>query len=127
MLSGCAARPIHPGTANTFDSKVYDTMLTTDQVIKSTKTELANNSFSATLASQVKAALNILITVYNDADTLYCNPPANAGPTDSCAAGSYHMLALAGQTTPAADAAMQAKLTTVDSATQSLITAKGTK
>ena len=100
-LSGCAARPIHPGTANSFDSSVYDSLLVTHNVIESIKTELSNNSFSPGIAPNVKAALNKLIAIYNDTDTLYCNPPPGAGPTDSCAATSYHALAVAGQSTPA--------------------------
>jgi hypothetical protein len=124
-LSGCAARPIHPGTANKFDSTVYDTLLTTHKVIEDTKAEIDANSFSADILVKVKAALNLLITVYNDADTFYCNPPAGAGPTDSCAASSYHALAQAGQTTAASDATMQSKISTVNTAVTSLATSKG--
>jgi len=104
---------------------VFDALLTTHSVIESTKTELTNGTFPPDVQARVKAAANILITVYNDADTLYCNPPAGAGPTDSCAATSYHAMALAGQTTPASDAAMQAKLSSMNSAVTSLATAKG--
>ena len=125
LLIGCAARPIHPGTANTFDSSVYDSLLTTDSVIKSTKTELANNSFPPSIVGNVKDALNRLIAIYNETDVLYCNPPAGAGPTDSCAPNSYHALAMAGQSTPAADALMKSKITSMNTAVGALSSAKG--
>ena len=124
-LWACAARPVHPGTANKFDSSVYDTLLTTHKVIEDTKAEIDANSFSADILVKVKASLNLLITVYNDADTFYCNPPVGAGPTDSCAANSYHALAQAGQTTAASDATMQSKISTVNTAVTSLATSKG--
>jgi|SRR5579859_554767 len=122
---GCAARPIHPGTANAFDSSVYDSLLVTHSVIESTKTELSNNSFSASITPNVKAALNKLITIYNDTDTLYCNPPAGAGPTDSCAPTSYHALAVSGQSTTTLDAQMRAKANDMNSAVSALAAAKG--
>jgi hypothetical protein len=125
VLAGCAARPIHPGTANKTDSAVYDSLLTTHSVIESTKGELASGTFPPEVQPRVKSALNILITAYNDADVLYCNPPAGASPTDSCAPTSYHSIAMAGQSTPTADAAMQAKLTSMNSAVSALATAKG--
>jgi len=125
VLSGCATRPIHPGTANKFDSTVYDALLTTHTVIESTKTELANGTFPPDVQLRVKDAVNLLITAYNDADTLYCNPPAGAGPTDSCAATSYHAQALAGQASSDASTAMQAKLNSMNSAVKALANAKG--
>ena len=125
VLAGCAARPIHPGTANKLDSGVYDALLTTHSVIESTKGELASGTFPPEVQPRVKSALNILITAYNDADVLYCNPPAGASPTDSCTPTSYHSIAMAGQSTPTADAAMQAKLTSMNSAVSALATAKG--
>jgi hypothetical protein len=125
VLAGCAARPIHPGTANKFDSSVYDVLLTTDRVIQSTKAELTNGTFPPNIQPGVKTALNALIAAYNDADILYCNPPPGAGPTDQCAAASYHAQAIAGQNTPATDAEMQAKISTVNSAVTALATSKG--
>jgi len=125
LLSGCASRPLHPGTANKFDSTVYDALLTTHNVIESTKTELANGTFPPNVQTKVKDAINLLITAYNDADMLYCNPPAGAGPTDSCAASSYHAQALAGQASAAATSAMQAKLDSMNSAVKALATSKG--
>src|SRR5262249_9031889 len=125
VLAACAARPIHPGTANRFDSSVYDGILTAHSVIESTKTEFANGAFPPDVQPRVKSAVIALIPVYNDTDVLYCNPPADAKPTDSCAASSYHAQDMAGQTTPATDAAMQAKLTSMNSAVTALATAKG--
>jgi hypothetical protein len=125
VLAGCAKGPIHPGTANRVDFSVYDSLLTTHSVIESTKGELASGAFPPDVQPRVKNALNVLITAYNDADVLYCNPPAGAGPTDNCAATSYHSIAMAGQSTPASDAAMQAKLTSMNSAVSALATAKG--
>jgi len=127
VLLGCGSRPIHPGTANKFDSSVYDALIAAHSVIESTKTELGNNTFPANVQPQVKDALNKLIAVYNETDILYCNPPAGAGPTDSCAAGSYHAQAIAGQATPATDAAMKAKVDSMNSAVKALATSKGTK
>ncbi len=111
FICGCAAHPIHPGTANKFDSDSYDALLVTASVIESTKADLAANKFSPTLAPKVKTALNDLIKGYDDADLFYCGTPVGA----SCAPMSYHALALAGQATPA----MNTKLTQL----QNIVTA----
>lgn len=123
-LMGCAARPIHPGTAGNFDSNAYDAILVTHNVIESTKTDLANGVFSPTVAPRVKTALNGLITIYNGADTLYCNPSAGGSPTTSCASDSYHAMAVSGNATPAQQQAMQAKLDAMNSAVSTLTAAK---
>jgi hypothetical protein len=70
LLSSCAAHVNHPGTANTFDSDTYDALLITDNVIQSTKTAYLSNQFPASIAPQVKTALNDLITAYDTANSL---------------------------------------------------------
>lgn len=110
LFGGCAARPIHPGAANPFDSTSYDTLIVTHSVIESTKADLAANKFSATLAPKVKDALNYLIQAYDVADTAYL---------------SYHAAAIAGTATAADQAALQAKISNVSSATVALTAAKG--
>src|SRR5271156_3502939 len=80
-LTGCAAHVVHPGSANKFDSDAYDSVLVTHSVIETTKTDLANNAFPASIAGNVKTALNDLITGYNAADAAY---------------QAYHNAALAG-------------------------------
>lgn len=122
-LVGCAAQVIHPGTANSFDSGVYDTLLTTDSVIQSTKADLAANKFPATIVGNVKTALNALIAAYNVADTFYCGQPV--GNPMTCSAGSYHALAMAGMVTPTATTQMNADLTTVNIGITNLTSAKG--
>lgn len=111
-LSGCAARPLHPGAVNQFDSQSYDILLVTDSVIQSVKTDLNNGVFSATVAPKVKDAVNYLITAYNIADTAY---------------RTYHAAAIAGTVTPSQQSAVSASLVDVANATQSLINAKAGK
>jgi hypothetical protein len=125
LLAGCAAR--HSGTANTFDSGTYDALLTTDSVIQSTKTALAQGQFPASILGNVKTALNDLIAAYDAADLAYCGVPV-AGTTTgtlSCAPGSYHAAAMAGTATPAQQAAVQADVNAVTTATAALTSAKG--
>jgi hypothetical protein len=68
-LTGCAARPIHPGAVNVADSVAYDSLLTTKAVIDATKADLAANAFPAQDVPTIKAALNKLIDAYNLLDT----------------------------------------------------------
>ena len=75
VICGCAAHPIHPGTANAFDSSTYDTLTITDSVIQSTKADLSAGKFPASIAQNVKTALNILITSYDVLDMAYCGTP----------------------------------------------------
>jgi len=69
VLSGCAARPIHPGAVNVADSVAYDSLVTTKAVIDQTKADLTANAFPANEVPTIKAALNGLITAYNTLDT----------------------------------------------------------
>lgn len=108
-LSGCAARPIHPGAANSFDSASYDALIVAHSVIETTKTDLANNAFTASIAPNVKSALNGLIQAYNVADTAY---------------QAYHNAALAGNATPAQQSAVTDGLNQVNSATNLLTLSK---
>lgn len=120
-LMGCAAQVLHPGTANKFDSNVYDVLAAADSVIDSTRADLANGKFPASISSNVKLALNSLITAYNAADTFYCGAPIGT----SCQPNSYHSLANAGTVTPAQTQQMSQLEANVNSATTSLSTATG--
>lgn len=122
FLCGCAAHPIHPGTANAFDSGAYDTLSVADNVIQSTRNDLAANKFPASIAGNVKTALNGLINAYNIADTFYCGQPV--GTPLTCAPGSYHALAMAGTATPAQSTQLTNDLNQVNTSTAQLTTAK---
>jgi hypothetical protein len=124
LLCGCAAHPIHPGTANSFDSGAYDTLSVADSVIQSTKTDLAANKFPASIAGNVKSALNGLINAYDIADTFYCGQPV--GTPLACAPNSYHAMAMAGTATPAQSTQLTNDINSVNTATASLSVAKGT-
>lgn len=109
-LGGCAARVVHPGAANKFDSSSYDTLLVTHSVIESTKADLAANKFPAAQVESVRYALNGLITAYNVADSGYL---------------TYHAAALKGQDTLQEQTQLQSQLMAVQTATTQLATAKG--
>lgn len=111
-LGGCAARPPHPGSANSYDSNAYDALIVSHSVIESTKTDLANNAFPASIAGNVKTALNDLITGYNVADQAY---------------QVYHASALAGTATLAQSNFLTSALNNVNSKTQALTAAKAAK
>jgi hypothetical protein len=112
VLAGCAAHVVHPGSANKFDSDAYDAVLVAHSVIETTKTDLANNAFPASIAGNVKTALNDLITGYNVADTAY---------------KTYHSAALAGTATTAQSDAVTAALNDVNAKTAALTAAKASK
>ena len=112
FLAGCAAHVIHPGSANKFDSDSYDAVLIAHSVIETTKTDLANNAFPASIAGNVKTALNDLIKAYDVADTAYI---------------AYHNAALAGTATAAQSTAVTNSLTTVNTSTSALTAAKVSK
>jgi len=112
LLAGCAARVVHPGAANKFDSDAYDAVLVAHSVIETTKTDLANNAFPATIADKVKTALNDLIKGYNIADTSY---------------QTYHAAALAGKATPAQSSAVSSALGDLQAKSAALTAAKVAK
>ena len=120
FLCGCAAHPIHPGTANSFDSGAYDTLSVADNVIQSTKADFAANKFPASIAGNVKTALNALINAYDIADTFYCGAPVGT----QCSPNSYHSLAMAGTATAAQNTQLQNELNSVNTATAQLTAAK---
>jgi hypothetical protein len=126
LLVACAAHPIHPGTANAFDSGAYDTLSVADSVIQSTKADLAANKFPASISGNVKSALNGLIAAYNIADTFYCGAPVAGVGTGSlmCAPNSYHSLAMAGTATPAQSTQLQNDINSVSTSTAQLTAAK---
>jgi hypothetical protein len=111
VLAGCSANPKPvTGSANQFDSDSYLALLTTDNVIQSTKAALAAGSFPVSVAPTVKTALNALIKAYDVADPVYI---------------TYHNAALAGSSTPAQQAAVTSALANVNTATATLVSAKG--
>lgn len=112
LLAGCAARPLHPGAANSFDSNAYDSLIVCHSVIETTKTDLANNAFPASIAGNIKTALNGLIRAYDVADTAYV---------------AYHSAALAGTATPAQSTAVSNGLSDVNTKTAALTAAKAGK
>jgi hypothetical protein len=112
LFAGCAAHAVHPGAANKFDSDSYDAVLVTHNLIETTKTDLANNAFPASIAGNVKTALNDLIKSYDIADTAYT---------------TYHTAALAGNATAAQQTALTNALTTVSTSTAALTAAKAAK
>lgn len=129
LLVGCAAHVQHPGTANAFDSDVYDSLLVAHSVIESTKSDIGAGQFPATILPQVKAALNGLITAYDALDVAYCNPqsgtlPSSGATSLQCAPGSYHAAAMAGTATPAQSAQIQTQVSNLNSATSTLAAAK---
>lgn len=129
-LVGCAAHVIHPGTANSFDSTTYDTLMLTDNVIQSTKADLAAGKFPASIAGNVKTALNALIVAYNVADIAYCDPQSTSPGTTlgslQCSPASYHATVnSAAGATAAQQAAVANALAQVNTATAALATAKG--
>lgn len=80
-LTGCAARPIHPGSVDKTDSAAFDVLLVYHDGIESAKADLA----AGTLPDTVKPVLNKAIDGYN----------VLRQATDA-----YHSAALAGQQTP---------------------------
>jgi hypothetical protein len=113
LLVSCAAtHPIHPGAANSFDSTAYDAVLVAHSVIETTKTDLANNTFPASIAGQVKTALNDLIKAYDIADTSY---------------QTYHTAAIAGKATTAQSTAVSSALTDLQAKSTALTAAKVVK
>jgi hypothetical protein len=112
LTVGCAKHvsvPV-PGSANSFDSDTYLSLILTDSLIQSTKADLANNSFPVTWVPNVKKALNSLIQAYDVANVSY---------------QAYHTMAITNSATPAQKAAVQANLTNVQTATANLTAAKG--
>lgn len=127
---GCAARVQHPGTANSFDSTTYDTLMLTESVIQSTKADLASGKFPASISGNVKSALNALIVAYNAADIAYCDPQSTVPGTTlgslQCSPASYH--AAVNSTTGATNAQqalVSSAMAQVNTATANLATAKG--
>jgi hypothetical protein len=111
-LGGCAARPLHPGAANSYDSNAYDALLVAHSVIETTKTDLANNAFPAAISGNIKTALNDLIRGYDVAQTAYT---------------TYHSAAVVGTATPAQSTALTNALNDVNSKTAALTAAKKAK
>jgi outer membrane murein-binding lipoprotein Lpp len=112
LLAGCAARPLHPGAANKYDSDSYDAVLVAHSVIETTKTDLANNAFPASIAPNVKAALNALIVSYDVAQKAYV---------------IYHNAALAGTATSAQSNELTSDLSDMNAKTAALTSAKTSK
>lgn len=119
-LAGCSMNPKPVvGASNQFDSDTYLTLVTTDSVIQSTKADLVTCAatptacvFTAGIVGNVKTALNGLISAYNAADASW---------------QVYHSASLAGQSTPAQQAAVSSAIANVNAATVSLTSVKGGK
>lgn len=119
-LVGCSQNPKPVvGAVNQFDSDTYLTLVTTDSIIQSTKTDLATCAatpaacvFTSGIVGNVKTALNGLISAYNAADASW---------------QVYHSAALAGQSTPAQQSAVNSAIANVTAATVNLTSVKGGK
>lgn len=109
VASGCMNKPV-VGSANQFDSNSYLTLVTADSTIQATKAALTAGQFPVNIVGNVKTALNALITAYDVANPAYI---------------AYHNAAIAGQATPAQQQAVTSQLAAVQSATATLVTAKG--
>ena len=130
LLVGCGIiqkHVNHPGSANTFDSDSYDTLLVTDSVIKTTKDDLAANAFPASIAGNVKTALNDLIRAYDIADTVYCGAPITTATGLQCTPESYHGAAIAGKATATQSNAVSLAISNVNAKTSALTAAKAGK
>lgn len=113
MSLSCASMnyKAHPGSYSTFDSKSYDTLYVTHNLIEATKADLAAGKFGA-LAPSVTKALNDLIAAYDIADSTYL---------------AYHASAATGSATPAQQATLTNALANVNATTTSLTNSKGGK
>jgi hypothetical protein len=106
FMSSCAAKhPIHPGTANKFDSDSNNVLMATDNLIKTTGQDLTAGKFPPGMDTNVKDALNSLIRAYIEADKVY----------------------RAGTVTPSQQAAVTSELNNVAKATNALNAAKKLK
>lgn len=113
LAAGCslvhpASAPI-PGAANTFDSDTYLALVTAKGVIDQTKLDLGNNAFPVGWVVNVKKAVNDAVAAYNVADLTY---------------QQYHTSAIAGQATPAQQAAVSSAVTNLNTAVNSVTAAK---
>jgi hypothetical protein len=113
FMSNCAAKhPIHPSTANKFDSDSNNVLMATDNLIKTTGQDLTGGKFPPGMDTNVKDALNSLIRAYNEADKVYRD---------------YHDAVIAGTVTPSQQAAVTSELNNVSKATNTLKAAKKLK
>lgn len=113
LWSGCAMNPKPVvGSFGQFDSDTYLYLVTTDTLIQSTKADLANNAFPASISDSIKKALNTLIASYDAADQAYI---------------AYHNAASTGKETPEQQDAVNSSIAHVKLATSTLVTTKGVK
>ena len=99
---GCAAaKPIHPGAVNQFDSTAYDSLITVQAALTTAKGQIA-------AFPQFKPQLNQAIAAYNTAQAAY---------------KVYHTAALAGDTSQ--QAALSAEITTLTQQVAQLLTSMG--
>lgn len=113
-LTGCSLikpHPVHPGTANKFDSDTYDALAFADSVIKGTEQELAtsNNGFPPSILPQIRTALSYLIDSYNTARGVYL---------------IYHNAAMNGTATTTQSDAVSKAIADVNAKTTALANAK---
>jgi hypothetical protein len=110
-VGGCAGRtPPVVGSVNQFDSNAYLTLVTTDNIIQGCKRDLTAGVFPANIAEYVKPALNGLIQAYNVANVAYTG---------------YHAAAVAGTVTVVQQTQVTNALNNVQTATTTLIAARG--
>jgi hypothetical protein len=111
-MVGCAAHLTHPNQVNSFDGNSYDSLIVAKSVIDTTRTDLANNAFPASIAGNVKTAVNDLIKAYDVAAAAYA---------------TYHTAASTGVVTQAQVDAVVNAIKTVTDKTTALTAAKAAK
>jgi hypothetical protein len=109
-LAGCPKSTPVAGSANTFDSQSYVSLVTADSVIQSTRAALTANQFPANVEPAVRTAVNALIQSYDIANPIYL---------------AYHSAALAGNATAAQQTALTNAVSDVNAKTAAVTSAKG--
>jgi hypothetical protein len=79
VLIGCTKTPIQrhpatatdPGSTTTTDADAYDALVIADDLIKSTKADLAANKYPPATAATITTVLRSVIDFYNPADSAY--------------------------------------------------------
>lgn len=105
-FAGCAKNPIHPGTANRFDSNAADALMVADSTIIDAKADIK----SGTLPTSAIPIANQVIKAYDTARAAWL---------------TYHDAALAGSDATALQATLQTDLDALAQAIASYKTVKG--
>lgn len=107
-VAGCVKNPIHPGTANRFDSDTADALMVADSTIIDAKADVK----AGTLPASAIPIANQVIKAYDVARAAWL---------------TYHDAALAGKDATALQATLQTDLDALAQAVASYKSLKGTK